>query len=77
MTTEPTSEPHGTQTPLGSPLATGTKTKFRSASELNQTVTTESVGKKVMDAPIQLQMYELLTVSVEVSNYIYDQTRKR
>ena len=83
---ESTSEPHGAQTssrspnaqtPSGSPSTTGTKTKFRLASELNQMVTTEEVGKKVMDAPIQLKMCELLAVSAEVSNYIHDQTRKR
>src|SRR5438046_826317 len=65
------------QTPSGSPSASGTKTKFRLASELNQTVTTEAVGRKVMDAPIQLRMCELLAVSTEVANYIHDQTRKR
>jgi len=53
------------------------KPKFRLASELSQTVTTEDVGKKVMDAPIQLRMCELLAVSTEVSNYIHEQTKRR
>jgi hypothetical protein len=51
--------------------------KFRLASELNQTITTEDVGRKVMDAPIQLKMCELLAVSTEVSSYLHDQTRRR
>ena len=85
MTTESTSKPHGAQTsqrspdartPQGSTTLDG-KAKFRLASELNQTVTTEAVGRKVMDAPIQLRMCELLAVSTEVANYIRDQTRKR
>ena len=75
MSTESTSDPHGAQTSQGSP--SDRKTKFRLASELNQTVTTEAVGRKVMDAPIQLRMCELLAVSTEVANYIHDQTRKR
>jgi len=53
------------------------KPKFRLASELNQTITTEEIGKKVMEAPIQLRMCELLAVSTEVANYIHDQTRRR
>ena len=56
---------------------TGGKAKFRLASELNQTITTEDVGQKIMEAPIQLKMRELLAVSSEVSNYMHDQTRKR
>ena len=60
------------------PVATvGGKAKFRLASELNQTITTEDVGQKIMEAPIQLKMCELLAVSSEVSNYVHDQTRKR
>ena len=53
------------------------KPKFRLASELSQTITTEDVGKKVMEAPIQLKMCELLAVSSEVSNFLHDQTRRR
>ena len=56
---------------------TTNKPKFRLASELSQTVTTEDVGRKVMEAPIQLKMCELLAVSSEVSNFIHDQTRRR
>jgi len=50
--------------------------KFHLASELNQTITTEEIGKKVMEAPIQLRMCELLAVSTEVTNYIHPQTRR-
>jgi len=53
------------------------KPKFRLASGLNQTITTEEIGEKVMQAPIQLRMCELLAVSTEVANYIHDQTRRR
>src|SRR5437773_8259640 len=35
----------------------------------------EAVGRKVMHAPIQLKMCELLAVSSEISNYIHDQMR--
>jgi hypothetical protein len=56
---------------------TVSKPKFRLASELNQTITTEDVGKKIMEAPIQLRMCELLAVSPEVANLIHDQTRRR
>ena len=77
MTTDSTSEPHGARTSEGPPVVPDGKSKFHLASELNQTVTMEAVGRKVMDAPIQLRMCELLTVSSEVSNYIHEQMRKR
>jgi hypothetical protein len=51
--------------------------KFRLVSELNQSISSSDVGKKVMDAPIQLSIREILAVSNDVSNYIHDQTRKR
>ena len=63
--------------PTVSPAPAVAKPKFRLASELNQTITTEDVGKKVMEAPIQLKMCELLAVSTEVAGYIHDQTRRR
>lgn len=72
----------GTQSAQGSqeePMtpAANKQPKFRLASELNQTITTEDVGRKVMDAPIQLKMSELLAVSSDVAGYIHDQTRRR
>src|SRR5271170_7288816 len=63
--------PDGSQAPVAV-----NKPKFRLASELNQAITTEDVWKKVMEAPIQLRMCELLAVSTEVANYIHDQTRQ-
>jgi len=53
------------------------KPKFRLASELNQTITAEDVGRKIMEAPVQLRMCELLAVSPGVVTYLHDQTRKR
>jgi len=53
------------------------KPKYRLGSELSQTITTEEVGKKIMEAPIQLRMSELLAVSTDVSNFIHEQTRKK
>ena len=76
MTTGLTSELHSAQTPERSPVAPDGKMKFQLASELNETVTTEVVGGKVMDVLIQLRICELLAVSSEVSNYIHNQTRK-
>jgi hypothetical protein len=57
--------PHGVDGDQGSRAAAAPtdKPKFRLASELNQTVTTEDVGRKIMEAPIQLRMCELLAVS--------------
>jgi len=63
--------PDGSQAPVAV-----NKPKFRLASELNQAINTEDVWKKVMEAPIQLRMCELLAVSTEVANYIHDQTRR-
>src|SRR5438045_2829469 len=69
---------HGTQTSQTSPPdIAGAKPKFRLGSELNKSITVESIGEKVMEAPIQLKMCELLAVSTEVSNYLHDQTRRK
>ena len=53
------------------------KPKYRLGSELGRSITTEEVGKKIMEAPIQLRMSELLAVSTDVSNFIHEQTRKK
>src|SRR5438045_1860340 len=69
---------HGTQTSQTSPPdVAGAKPKFRLGSELNKSITVESIGEKVMEAPIQLKMCELLAVSTEVANYLHDQTRRK
>ena len=66
---------HSTQTSQTSPPdIAGAKPKFRLGSELNKSITVESIGEKVMEAPIQLKMCELLAVSIEVANYLHDQT---
>jgi hypothetical protein len=44
--------------------------------ELNRSISSSDVGKKVMDAPIQLSIQEILAVSNNVLNYIHNQTRK-
>ena len=69
---------HSTQTSQTSPPdIAGAKPKFRLGSELNKSITVESIGEKVMEAPIQLKMCELLAVSTEVANYLHDQTRRK
>ena len=51
--------------------------KFRLASELNQSISTAQIAEKIMDAPVQLSMREILAVSTDISGYINEQTRKR
>jgi hypothetical protein len=69
---------HGAQTSQAPPPDRGgEKPKFRLGSELNKSITVESIGEKVMEAPIQLKMCELLAVSTEVASYLHDQTRRK
>jgi hypothetical protein len=70
------SVPHdiGRSQPATAPID---RPRFRLASELNQTITAEDVGKKIMEADVQLRMCELLAVSPGVVTYFHDQTRKR
>jgi hypothetical protein len=48
--------------------------KFHLASDLDKTVSTSQIGEKVIDTTIQLSVYEILTVSSEISRYLHDQT---
>jgi hypothetical protein len=76
-TTNPIAGQGNTDTSSSGGGAQTDRPKFRLVSELNQSISSSDVGKKVMDAPIQLSIREILAVSNDVSNYIHDQTRKR
>lgn len=52
------------------------KRKYHLTSKINETVTIANVSEKIMDTAIQLNFHKLCAVSLEISSYIYDQTRK-
>ena len=51
--------------------------KYRLASELTDTVPIATIGEKLMDTPVTLNLREVFAASSEISTYIHDQTRKR
>src|SRR5579862_1663928 len=53
------------------------KPKYRLQSQLNQTVGTADIGDKIMNTPVMLSIKEILAVSPEMGNYMYEQTRRK
>jgi hypothetical protein len=53
------------------------KPKYKLQSELGKTISNANVGEKIMNAAIMLTIKEFLAVSLEMANYIHDQTRRR
>lgn len=51
--------------------------KFRLASDLSEQLPVDSVGGKMLDAPVQLTFREVLSVSGELAGYIHEQTRRK
>jgi hypothetical protein len=69
----PQPDPQPVQQPLANPNA---GPKYRLASKVSETVSVSSVGEKIMESPITLNMRELFAVSSDISNYVNQQTRK-
>jgi len=53
------------------------KPKYRLQSELDKSIGVAEVGEKVMNAPITLQIKEILAVPLEMANYLHEQTRRK
>jgi len=53
------------------------KFKYQLASKLNQTIDSSQIEEKVINTSMKLSLREFLTVSIEIDEYLHEQTRKR
>jgi hypothetical protein len=51
--------------------------KYRLASSLQEQVSFDAVGEKLMDTPVSLTMKEVCAISPDLGNWLSDRTRKR
>src|SRR5579859_6144928 len=53
------------------------KPKYQLLSKLNETLSVDDIGAKILDTLVALPLSELLSVSGDLSTFIHEQTRKR
>src|SRR5579859_810575 len=53
------------------------KPKYQLLSKLNETLSVDDIGAKILDTPVPLPLSELLSVSGDLSSFIHEQTQKR
>ena len=69
-------EPAVVPTPIP-PSTTVPVPKYRLASSLQDQVSFDTVGEKLMDTPVSLTMKEVCAISPDLGNWLSDRTRKR